>query len=236
MDPLLSIAASIFPELLKLVAADKTGELERTIAKAVKSATGAETPEEAKTKIAADPNITSALQLKLTEIALQAHKTAIDAAERQRLSESAAQKTASDAVALQAQIESGRVSIENTSGARGLLLDILKTNNPLSQPLAWTPSVLSYLIVAGFFGIVGLLVAGWLWPEKIAPSPSSANSGVLQIVNTPAKSEIPVFGGHEVGIGFSGSYTDSGAELEATALAGKRSLRLTATLKLMRPA
>jgi hypothetical protein len=45
-----------------------------------------------------------------------------------------------------------------------------------------------------------------------------------------------VFGGHEVGIGFSGSCDDESAELEATALAGKRSLRLTAQLRLMRRA
>jgi hypothetical protein len=60
-----------------------------------------------------------------------------------------------------------------------------------------------------------------------------------EIVNqehTPAKGENPVFGGHEVGIGFSGTCNARGAELEAIALAGKRSLRLTATLKLMRPA
>jgi hypothetical protein len=60
-----------------------------------------------------------------------------------------------------------------------------------------------------------------------------------EIVNqehTPAKGENPVFGGHEVGIGFSGTCDGQGAELEAVALAGKRSLRLTATLKLMRPA
>jgi hypothetical protein len=59
---------------------------------------------------------------------------------------------------------------------------------------------------------------------------------ILNQEHTPAKSEIPVFGGHEVGIGFSGSCNDAGAELEAIALAGKRSLRLTATLKLMRTA
>ena len=60
-----------------------------------------------------------------------------------------------------------------------------------------------------------------------------------EIVNqehTPAKGENPVFGGHEVGIGFSGTCDEQGAELEAVALAGKRSLRLTAVLKLMRPA
>lgn len=58
-----------------------------------------------------------------------------------------------------------------------------------------------------------------------------------QIVNqehTPAKGENPVFGGHEVGIGFSGACSDTGAELDAAALAGKRSIRLTAALKLLR--
>jgi hypothetical protein len=45
-----------------------------------------------------------------------------------------------------------------------------------------------------------------------------------------------VFGGHEVGIGLSGTCDEQSAELEAVALAGKRSLRLTAVLKLMRPA
>jgi hypothetical protein len=49
--------------------------------------------------------------------------------------------------------------------------------------------------------------------------------------HTPAKGERPLFGGHEVGIGFSGSYNDDGAEAEATALAGKRSVRFKAELR-----
>jgi hypothetical protein len=59
---------------------------------------------------------------------------------------------------------------------------------------------------------------------------------ILNQEHTPATGEIPVFGGHEVGIGFSGTCNEAGAELEAIALAGKRSLRLTATLRLMRRA
>jgi hypothetical protein len=58
---------------------------------------------------------------------------------------------------------------------------------------------------------------------------------ILNQEHTPAKGENPIFGGHEVGIGFSGTCDAQGARLEATALAGKRSLRLTAVLKLMRP-
>lgn len=55
---------------------------------------------------------------------------------------------------------------------------------------------------------------------------------ILNQEHTPAKDD-PIFGGHEVGIGFSGTYDAEQAVLEATALAGKRSLRLTAALKLM---
>jgi hypothetical protein len=55
-----------------------------------------------------------------------------------------------------------------------------------------------------------------------------------EIVNhehSPSYGERPVFGGYEVGIGFSGTYTDEGAVGEATALAGKRSIRFSAVLK-----
>ncbi|MBI5319290.1 GrlR family regulatory protein [Bradyrhizobium sp.] len=59
---------------------------------------------------------------------------------------------------------------------------------------------------------------------------------ILNQEHTPSVRENPVFGGHEVGIGFSGTCDGRGALVEATALAGKRSLRLTAVLKLMRQA
>jgi len=59
---------------------------------------------------------------------------------------------------------------------------------------------------------------------------------ILNQEHTPAKGENPVFGGHEVGIGFAGTCDGEAAELEAIALAGKRSLRLAASLKLMRAA
>jgi len=58
---------------------------------------------------------------------------------------------------------------------------------------------------------------------------------ILNQEHTPAATgENPIFGGHEVGIGFSGSCDEQGASLDATALAGKRSLRMTAILRLMR--
>jgi hypothetical protein len=59
---------------------------------------------------------------------------------------------------------------------------------------------------------------------------------MLNQEHTPAKGENPVFGGCEVGIGFSGTCTDDSGEFDGIALAGKRSLRLAASLKLMRRA
>ena len=56
---------------------------------------------------------------------------------------------------------------------------------------------------------------------------------ILNQEHTPAVGDNPILGGHEVGIGFSGSCDEQGALMEATALAGKRSLRMTAVLKLM---
>ena len=49
--------------------------------------------------------------------------------------------------------------------------------------------------------------------------------------HTPSQGERPVFGGYEVGIGLTGTYTEEGAVAEATALAGKRSIRFSAVLK-----
>lgn len=51
--------------------------------------------------------------------------------------------------------------------------------------------------------------------------------------HTPTYGARPVFGGRDVGIGFSGTYTDEGAQAEAMALAGKRSIRFKATLRLL---
>ena len=51
--------------------------------------------------------------------------------------------------------------------------------------------------------------------------------------HTPARGEDPVFGGHEIGIGFAGTRDKAGGNLEGTAFAGKRSIRFEAELKLI---
>ena len=54
--------------------------------------------------------------------------------------------------------------------------------------------------------------------------------------HAPIGGHIGIVREQRVGIGFSGTCDADGAELEATALAGKRSLRLNAVLKLLHQA
>jgi hypothetical protein len=72
-----------------------------------------------------------------------------------------------------------------------------------------------------FFGYIGSYTsANGRWKGEL-----------VNYEHTPSQGERPVFGGYEVGIGFSGTYTDDGAVGEATALAGTRSIRFSAVLK-----
>jgi len=45
--------------------------------------------------------------------------------------------------------------------------------------------------------------------------------------------EVRPFAGHIASMGFAGTYTDEGAEFEATALVGKRSIRLRTVFRLL---
>jgi hypothetical protein len=93
-------------------------------------------------------------------------------------------------------------------------------------------------IDAGNSGVMllrdGLIRGGDAFFDYVGAYSASNGQWKGEIVNrehTPSRSERPVFGGHEVGIGFSGTYDDDGAEGEATALAGKRSIRFKAVLR-----
>ena len=96
---------------------------------------------------------------------------------------------------------------------------------------------------AGLSGVM-LLMDGRILGRRRVPlylgSYSSAEGRwkgeMLNQEHNLAGGENLVFGGYEVGIGFSGTCTADSGELEGVALAGKRSLRLAASLKLMRAA
>ena len=82
----------------------------------------------------------------------------------------------------------------------------------------------------------GLMHGGDAWFDYIGAYTAGNGRWKGELVNhehSMPEGERHIFGGHEVGIGFSGVYADGVAQAEATALAGKRSLRFKAALKLI---
>jgi hypothetical protein len=85
MNPLIGIAAGLVPDIIKLVAGDKTGQLADQFGKAVADAVGTTNAGEAQTKLAANPAAEAALRQKLAELALEATKAQnADAGQRRR--------------------------------------------------------------------------------------------------------------------------------------------------------
>ena len=76
MLPLVAIATSILPDLIKIIAGDKAGTVATDVANAVKTITGETDPTAAKAKIAADPATATNLQIQLAQIALTAAQAA----------------------------------------------------------------------------------------------------------------------------------------------------------------
>jgi hypothetical protein len=152
MNPLIGIAVGMLPDIIKLIAGDKTGQLADQVGKAVSDTLGTNNAAEAQTKLAADPAAQAALQQKLVELALEATKTQNAEFDQQR-----------------------QDALTNTQGARGGLQALAKTN----ATIAWTAPTVSYLVIAGFFAFLFVLV----WLYKTADTKVDPNNFVIQIIN-----------------------------------------------------
>lgn len=155
MFPFLAVVAQyILPELIKAITdstkVQNSEQIKGQIDGAVRTITKADTPTEAEQKIKSDPALQSALAAQIAQISLDAKK--VDAE---------ADKAFNDAAA------------DDTAGARQTLLKLL--NEPESKWVALTPSIISYIVVAGFLMLVGCLIFGNLY--------FPTNPTVLQIVN-----------------------------------------------------
>jgi lysozyme family protein len=137
MNPLIGIAAGLVPDIIKLVAGDKTGQLADQFGKAVADTVGTTNDGEAQTKLAANPAAEAALRQKLAELALDATK-AQNADAGQRAQE----------------------ALNNTQSARSGLQALATTNSTI----AWTAPTISYLVIGGFFAFLFVLV--WLYWGK----------------------------------------------------------------------
>ena len=151
MNPLIGVAAGIVPDIIKLIAGDKTGQLADQVGKAVADAVGTTDAGEAQTKLAANPAVQATLRQKLAELALEATKAQNAEADQQR-----------------------HDTVSNAERARNALQALATTNTTIAR----TAPTISYLVIAGFFIFLFVLVWLYWW----GPSPGK-NDFVVQIIN-----------------------------------------------------
>jgi hypothetical protein len=152
MNPLIGIAVGILPDIIKLIAGDKTGQLADQVGKAVSDTLGTANAAEAQTKLATDAGAKAALQQKLAELALEATKAQNAEADQQR-----------------------RDAFSNTQGARSGLQALATTNSTI----AWTAPTISYLVIVGFFAFLFVLV--WLYWGKTADNQNNFIVQIINI-------------------------------------------------------
>jgi lysozyme family protein/predicted chitinase len=171
MNPFIALAAAVLPDILKAVAGDKGGTVAGTVTKAVADITQTNNPEEATKKLNADPAAVAALQLKLAEIAADQEEKRQQAqlallkeqneqeSKRQQaqivlLKEQNEQETKNH----EAQLAQFRAEMEDTKDARSSFSALALANNPM----AWGAPVVSFIVTLGFFGILVLLITGFM--------------------------------------------------------------------------
>lgn len=136
--PLIAIAASLVPEIVRLIAGDRAGTVTETVAEAVRQATGTDDPAAARKALAADPEKANALRIRLAEISLDGARLAAEREAGQR----------------SAELETLRASLADTQSARSSMVDMMRGGSRL----AWGPATVSSLVVLGFFAVLILLV------------------------------------------------------------------------------
>ncbi|MCR0985385.1 glycoside hydrolase family 108 protein [Roseomonas populi] len=136
--PLVAIAASLAPEIIRLIAGDRAGTLAGTVADAVRQVAGTEDPAAARAALAADTEKVNALRIRLAEIALEGERLGAEREAGQR----------------NAALDTLRATLSDTQSARASMAEMLRGGSRL----AWGPATVSSLVVLGFFAVLILLV------------------------------------------------------------------------------
>ncbi len=187
MNPLVAIAASVFPDILKAVIGGDSAGVVDAVTKAVSNAAGTSVPADAQKKIESDPAAEKELKIKLAEIAaeeeqkrreheLAEQKLQIEQAEAQRKAEMEAMRLRfeEDAKLRDDDFRKFQAEIADTQAARTSFADLARARNPF----AWGPVVISLVVSVGFFWILAVLVSNWF-----NPSTNELVKEVSQIVN-----------------------------------------------------
>nr|WP_295389438.1 glycosyl hydrolase 108 family protein [uncultured Thiodictyon sp.] len=138
MFPLIGLAATLVPDLIRLIAGDKAGALAQSVSQAVSDVAGTDDPVAAQKTIQADETLSAALQQRLTEIAIDATRVQAAASAEQR----------------RAELAEIKASDENSADARSTMQALASAKSPI----AWGSPLVSIVVTVGFFVILGLIL------------------------------------------------------------------------------
>ena len=176
MGPLIPIALQLLPGLVELIAGDKSGAIQDSIAKAVTDIAGTTDAAAARQKIDGDPAAASELRVKLAQIAADAedkrNQAQLAALKAQQDAQFATLKSQQDAEASRRSDELDRfkAALQDTEAARSRAYAASQAGGPA----AWAPIIISLIVTIGFFGTFFFLVTR----GKMDPA-----DGTFQLVN-----------------------------------------------------
>ncbi len=192
MNPFIFIAARVFPEILKAVVGDKAGTITGVLTKVITDVTHANTPEEARDKLNADPEAVAKLQLELATIAndyeLARRKAELDLIKEQNEQEIKRQQTQLEALKVryeedakkrEADFQGFRAGLEDTKDARASLRAMAAIAGA-DKWLLRAPPILSYMVTIGFFLVLAFLLLFGIAPW--AKEPDAAQQVVYIVI------------------------------------------------------
>ena len=156
MSPLIAIAATLFPEIIKAIAGDRAGTVADSVTRAVTNSVKTNNPVQAQQQLAQNPQIAEDLREKLAQIALEQTRIKLDDEQRQREAALGELRIRAEfeSQTRQAELDSRRVDGEDRGGARNLQKDL----SAVRSPVAWVAPTLSLIVTVGFFAILGLFI------------------------------------------------------------------------------
>jgi hypothetical protein len=156
MSPLIAVAATLFPEIIKAIAGDRAGTVADRVTRAVTDSVKTKDPVQAQQQLTQNPQIAEGLREKLAQISLEETKVRLDDEQRQREAALADLKIRAEfeSQRRQTELDSRRVDGEDRSGARILQRDL----SSAQSPVAWVAPTLSLIVTIGFFVVLGLFI------------------------------------------------------------------------------
>lgn len=191
MLPLVAIATTVIPDLIRLLAGDKAEKIAGTVEKVVAATTGTSDAAQARQLLETDPALAASLREKLAAIALEETRLQNEreaSARAAQIQSETAQRQHTLEV-LRAQLDADRIrrdqqfneqqaqvklALEQTAGARSLQMDLVKAGNPLQ----WAPAIVSIIVTLLFAGALLLM----LFYEP-APTPPGQTDRFKELIN-----------------------------------------------------